>query len=206
VSSRSALAPTRRAGRLRRRRRTGRRQPRHRSRCRQQRRRIRLSASLLLRRAARCECSALSDRCFSCFCRLRRADSQSSPQKQIASLKKRIAGLKNQVKDLKGQVRFLNGVVATLRPQVALIPQLAEIAAATGEYRELAGAQADGCVPSGAGLELVAVEYAVPARFPADVPRRRLRTGCRRAGRGDLGSPRLALAAESCGRLLVLQS
>jgi hypothetical protein len=130
------------------------------------------------------------------------AQTASPPaQKQIAALKKQVAALKRQVKDLKGQIGFLNGVLATLQPQVALIPQLAEIAEATGDYRQLANALADGYVhagvacipqagihyvrqgwptddlldplrpeflmyvPSGGGLKLVAVEYAVPMRF-----------------------------------------
>lgn len=130
------------------------------------------------------------------------AQTASPPaQKQIAALKKQVAALKRQVKDLKGQVEFANGVIATLQPQVAAIPQLAEIAEATGEYRQLANALANGYVhagvaciptagihyvrqgwptdelldplrpeflmyvPSGGGIKLVAVEYAVPMRF-----------------------------------------
>ena len=123
------------------------------------------------------------------------------PQKQVAALEKQVTQLKRQVKELKAQVKVLSGLVATMQPQVALIPQLAEIAAATGEYRTVANALADGYVyagvacipkagihyakgawptddlldplrpeflmyaPSGSGLKLVAVEYAVPARF-----------------------------------------
>jgi hypothetical protein len=130
------------------------------------------------------------------------AQTASPPaQKQIAALKKQVAALKRQVKDLKGQVEFVNGLVKTLQPQVDSIPQLAEIAEATGEYRNLSDALADGYVhagaacipsagihyvrqgwptddlldplrpeflmyaPSGGGLKLVAVEYAVPMRF-----------------------------------------
>ena len=71
-------------------------------------------------------------------------------QKQIVALKKQVAALKRQVKDLKGGLAFIDGVVKTLQPQVESIPQLAEIAAATGAYRNLANALADGYVHAGA--------------------------------------------------------
>jgi hypothetical protein len=136
------------------------------------------------------------------FAAIPEATDQVTPKQQIAALKKQVRALKAQVKDLQGQVRFLNGRVATLQQEAALIPQLAEIAAATGKYRDVANAHADGyihagaaCIPTAgihyqrggwpsddkldplqpeflmyaptdAGLSLVAVEYAVPARFP----------------------------------------
>ena len=129
-------------------------------------------------------------------------DTARTPQQQIAALKKQVRTLKAQVKDLNGQLSFVNGRIASLQQEATAIPQLAAIAAATGRYREVANAVADGYVrvdapclptagyhyvrgawptdnaldslkpeflmyaPSSAGLTLVAVEYAVPARFP----------------------------------------
>jgi hypothetical protein len=97
------------------------------------------------------------------------AQTASPPaQKQIAALKKQVAGLKRQVKDLKGQLAFVNGVVASLQPQVALIPQLAEIAEATGGYRQLANALADGYVYAGAACVPQAGIHYVRQGWPTD--------------------------------------
>jgi len=137
-------------------------------------------------------------------------DRAGSPlEKQIAALKKQVRILKGQRNDLREQVKVLSEDVkvwreraTSLEQEAALFPQLAEIAAATGRYRELANARADGyvkaeerCVPtagfhyvrgewpndnvldplepeflmyapSGGSLKLVALEYAVPMRFP----------------------------------------
>ena len=123
-------------------------------------------------------------------------------KKQIAALKKQVRILQGQRNGLKEQVSSLSGRVTSLQQETALTPQLAEIAAASGRYRELANALADGyvkaessCVPNagfhymrgawpsdnvldplkpeflmyapnGGSLKLVAVEYAVPLRFP----------------------------------------
>jgi hypothetical protein len=131
-----------------------------------------------------------------------KASEQQTPKQQIAALKKQIRVLRAQVKGLQGEVKFLNGRVAALQQEAQLIPQLADIAAVTGKYRDLATALAEGYVkvdapcipqagshyqrggwpsdnvldslrpeflmyaPSNAGPKLVAVEYAVPARFP----------------------------------------
>jgi len=131
------------------------------------------------------------------------ADTVGDPlKKQIAALKKQVRILKGQRNDLTEQVKVFRGQVTSLEQEAALIPQLAEIAAATGRYRELANALADGYVkadssciptagihyvrgewpndnvldplkpevlmyaPSGGSLKLVALEYAVPTRFP----------------------------------------
>jgi cell division protein FtsB len=133
------------------------------------------------------------------------AKAGSPLERQIAALKKQVRALTGQRNELRQEVRFLKGRVTSLQQdaeqQTALIPQLAEISAATGRYRELANALADGyvqhsgCIPTagthymrggwpsddvlnplepeflmyasiGGSLKLVAVEYAVPARFP----------------------------------------
>lgn len=126
-------------------------------------------------------------------------------ERQIAALKKQVRVLTAQRSELRQEVRHLNRRVTSLQreaqQEAALIPRLAEIAAATGRYRDLANALADGyvqhsgCIPTagihymrggwpndnvldplepeflmyapvGGRLELVAVEYAVPAKFP----------------------------------------
>ena len=63
----------------------------------------------------------------------------SPPKKQIAALKKQVGTLKRERNALRAQVR-------ALQQETALIPQLAEIAAATGKYRDVANAVADGYV------------------------------------------------------------
>ena len=126
-------------------------------------------------------------------------DTRLTPKQQIAQLKEQVRALRLQVGDLNREVSFLTGRVTALQAESAAIPQLAEIAAATARYRDLANALADGYVHAGApclpnaGIhygkggwaadnvidllqpdflmyspsgKLVAVEYAVPTRFP----------------------------------------
>ena len=71
---------------------------------------------------------------------------ENDPPPQVAALKKQVRVLRAQVRDLQGEVSFLGGRVATLQGEVALIPQLAGIAMATGKYRDVATALADGYV------------------------------------------------------------